>query len=351
MKVLILRSRRLPNGEPPDAYAQEFDTAYAERVIANLVGEEDFCSSCGPDCVNCRRDYDRRFAGNIAAVIDLPAVLGHLLETPGDFVPDKIPPHDILLAIGVHEQILLALLERLAGGPTRGVVVPLEAPDWISPSAKNQAEEICRDAGIEISLPKPFCDFAPPPGSVLDEFRRKFCIGKPEVELSVQNGSIEKAHVKVSAACGATYYIARWMTGKRVDDDLKYDVIARRLHSYPCTASMKWDNELGDTVMHVAGKAHYEILRQLGDESEHEPEMIASPIGVMVHKPLADRENIRNIEQATEAILERLATDGSVSLESLRTQRKISPAAAYTAVLILTQQGRVRTEGNMIVPA
>ncbi len=350
MKVLILRSKRLAETSTRDAFSQEFDTIYSERVIGNIVGEKDFCSACGPDCVNCRQDLERKFAGDIAAVIDLPAVLPHLLETPGDYVPSDIPPHDILMAIGVHEQILLAMLERLAGGPTRGVVVPLEAPDWISQSAISRAEEICRHSGIELSLPKPFCDFDPPPGSVLDEFRRTFCIGKPEVELSVRDGRIEKAHVNVSAACGATYYIARWLTGKRVDDDLKYDVIARRLHSYPCTASMKWDNELGDTVMHVAGKAHYEILRQLGQESEDDPEMIASPIGVMVHKPLSARENIQNIEQATEAILKQLATDGSVSLESLRTQRRITPAAAYTAVLILTQQGKIRTEGDLILP-
>ncbi len=68
MKVLILRSRRLPDSAPPDAYAQEFDTAFAERVIANLVGTDDFCSSCGPDCVNCRQGYDRKFSSDIAAV-------------------------------------------------------------------------------------------------------------------------------------------------------------------------------------------------------------------------------------------------------------------------------------------
>ncbi len=351
MKVLILRSKRLADSKLRDDYAQVFDTAYADRVIDNLVDDEGFCDSCGPDCVNCRVDYQRKFAGEIAGVLDLPAVLPHLLETPGDLVPSDIPPHDILMAIGVHEQILVAMLERLAGGCTRGVVVPLEAPDWISQSAKSRAEEICADAGIELSMPKPFCDFAPPAGSILDEFRRKFCIGKPEIQLIVKNDKIEKANVIVSAACGATYCVARWLTGRGVDEDLKFEVIARRLQSFPCTASMSWDDELGDTVMHVAGKAHYEILEQLGHKSENEPEMIVSPIGVMVHKPLSARENIQNIAQASEAILERLATEGSVSLESLRTQRRITPAAAYTAVLILTQQGKIRTEGDLIFPA
>ena len=354
MRILILRSRRYTGGQEKDDYTQRFGGVYAEKVIGNLIGEEGFCASCGPDCTACRKAYDRGFRDNIAGVISLPGVLPYLLEKPETHVPRDVPKHEILLAVNVHEQILIELLRRLEGCGTRGVVVPVEAGDWISGSGRAEAEAICRGAGIEIAFPKPFCDFDPPAGSVLADFRREFHVGKPHVELTVAGGTIERAHVHVSAACGATYYVARWLEGRRVDDDLKYEVVAKRMHSYPCTASMKWDDELGDTILHVAGEAHYEILAPLagqagGEPTRDEPEMVMSPVGLMLAKPVPVHENVQNVERAKEAILEDLAVGRAVSLESLRSNRRITPAAAYTALLLLKQAGKVRTEGGRIV--
>ena len=357
MRILILRSRMRPGDREAEKgpYTQVFGSTYAERVIGNLKGEsgeKGFCAACGPDCNACRTPYGRRFGQNIVGIVDLPAVLPYLLEWPREHVPREIPPCDILLAINVHEQVLLEIVKRCIAGGTRGVVVPIEAGDWISGSARADARKVCGDAGVEIAFPKPFCAFDPPAGSLLAQFRSRFHIGKPKVELTVRDGRIAKAHVAVSAACGATYYIARWLAGRRVDDDLKYEVIAKRMHSYPCTASMAWDDELNETILHVAGEAHYEILTQLtGERPPSEPGMILSPVGRMVFKPPPAREGLQNVERAKEAILEQLAIAGSVAIEDLRQTRRITPAAAYTATLLLKQEGKVRSEGGRIVPS
>jgi hypothetical protein len=352
MKTLILRPEpRAGDRKPKGPYAQEFCSSYAERVIGNLIGDEGFCASCGPDCNACRKPYHRGFRRNIAGIITLPGVLPYLLERPADYVPDDVPPHDVILAINVHEQILLEFLNRCRRWGTRGVVVPLESPDWVSGSARALAQATCSQNGVEVAFPKPFCVFDPPAGTVLAEFRRRFCIGKPEVELAVQKGKIRKAHVHVSAACGATYYVARWLTESSIDDDLKYEIIAKRLHSYPCTASMKWDDEIGDTIMHLASQAHYEILTPLTGEVPHEPDMVVSPLGRMVQKPVATRENVKNIEHAKEAILRDLACQGTTCLRDLRKKRKITPAAVNSALLLLKQSGKIRTEGDKIFKA
>ena len=353
MKVLILRSRPLTGDrEPKDPYTQEFRSRFADRVIGNLKGDRDFCSSCGPDCIQCREGYNRRFGRDIAGVIELPAVLPHLLEKPAEHLPADIPRHDVALAINIHEQVLIEFLKRMTEFGTRGVVAPMESPDWVSHAAREQAREICGGTGVEVDFPKPFCDFAPAAGSFLADFRTRFCIGRPDVELTVTDGIIEKAHVRVSAACGATYFVARWLAGRSVDDDLKYDVVARRMHSYPCTASMAWDDELGDTVMHVASRAHYAILAPLGGEvRDAGSEMVPSPVGGMIPKPVPPKENIENIERAKEAILQDLARRGSASLRDLRKSRRISPAAMNSALLLLKQAGRIRTDGDRIVEA
>jgi hypothetical protein len=351
MRILILRSRRRMRvrGEK-DPYTQTFSDLYAGRVIGNLADEEGFCTACGADCIACRQPYGRRFGESLAGIIDLPGELPYLLENPERYVPQDIPPHEILLAINVHEQILLGFLERCSRRGTVGAVVPVESGEWVSGSARRQAEELCRYARMEVSFPKPFCAFDPPAGSKLAEFRKQFHIGKPSVELTVREGVIERAYVHVSAACGATYYVARHLEGRRADEDLRYDVVSKRLHSYPCTASMAWDEELDDTILHVAGEAHYEILEPLsGPAPQPEPGMVMSPVGRMVQAPTSPRENIENIERAKEAILAALAAAEAVSLADIECEGRLTPAALSSAVLLLKQEGKVRTEAGKIV--
>jgi hypothetical protein len=352
MRVLILRSERHSRREGAEgAYIQEFSSPYADRVIGNIVGEDDFCVSCGPDCIACRKIYDRKFSENIAGVISFPNTLPYLIERPDHFVPGKVPSHDILLAINIHEQILIEVIRKCRAWGTRGVVAPIEDPDWISGATRARAEEICRECQVEIDFPKPFCTFDPPAHGVLDQFRNRFHIGKPKVDIHVQDGRIASADVRVSAPCGATYYIARWLEGKSVDDDLEFDVVSKRLHSYPCTGSMKWDKELNDTVLHMAGQAHREILTGLIHEPQEEPNRVMSPLGIMVLKPVPPRENLENIEKAKKAILSDLASGEKMSLQSLRSKPNITPAAIHSAMLLLKQEGKITTEGYRIFPA
>jgi len=351
-KILFLRSRRPKSGEKPhNDYVQEFGGIYADKVIGNLKNEPGFCTSCGPDCTNCRHAYNRDFARNIAGIIAFPAILPYLLETPADYLPPDVPRHDVLLAVNIHEQILLEFVRRCRRWGTRGIVVPIEASDWISGSARSEATALCEKQGIEIAFPKPFCSFAPPAGTLLARFREEFHVGKPRVRLEVKNDRVSKAFVEVSAACGATYYVARWLEGRHITDDLEHDVVARRFHSYPCTASMKWDDEIAETPLHLAGEAHCEILDPLKNRPRQEESMVKSPVGTMVLRPVPLQENLANIEKAKQAILDNLAACKQVSLQSLRSERNISPAAANSALLLLKQEGKVRVEGSRILPA
>ena len=348
MKIVVFRSRRCEGDDKAkNAYSQELDTRYADRVIGNLTSGDDFCTACGADCVRCRKAYGRCFGDSIAAVVAFPAVLPHVLEHPSEYVPQVVPAHDILIVICIHEQILIECLKECRNWGTRGVIVPVEAPGWLSAAAKAEAEGICEDKGIEIAFPKPFCNLRPSAGSLLAEFRETFHIGFPEIQFTVTRGVIEKAHVKVSAPCGATYYIARWLVGRSLQDDLKHEVISKRLHSYPCTGSMAWDHELGDTILHVAGQNHYSVLTQLDQEIEEEPHVFFSPTGKAVPKPVPVSENVRQIEGAKAAILEALQAKGSVSLAELRNIARPRPAV-HSALLILKKEGRIKVEGHTV---
>jgi hypothetical protein len=349
MKLLVFRSVAGEGAPPPDDYSQEFDTRYAGRVLGNLRGGPGFCSSCGPDCTGCRALYARRFGEEIAGVVDLPAVLPHVLERPAELLPGDVPRADVILAIAVHEQLLLEIVRRAREWGARGVVAPLEAPGWISPAARAEALRLGEELGVEVALPKPFCDFRPPEGSFLSEFRRHFAIGRPEVKLEVRDGRIVEARVEVSAACGATYYVARWLAGRSVDDDLRYDVVSKRFHSYPCTASMEWDDELGETVLHVASEAHCAILEQIGVRGGA-PRAFVSPSGVVLPEPPRGAQSARNIERAAELILEALAERGELRVGDLAGLVGVNPAAVSSALINLKRRGRVAVADGMVRP-
>ena len=349
MKVLILHSDRPEHeDDTPDPYTQAFSNTYALRVIGNLKDDPGFCGSCGPDCAGCRAPYGRKTGDRIAGILRFPGRLPYVLESPAALLPDRVPPHDVALAIHIHEQVLVAFLRQAPRWGTRALIAPQEAGGWVSHSARRTAMDLGRELGIEVAFPKPFCGFDPPEGSLLAAFRRTFHIGKPEVRLEVRNGVVERAFVEVSAACGATYFIAHGIEGRRVDDDLRYEVIAKRLHAYPCTASMAMDDELGDTPLHVAGDAHYEILEGIPEPSPEPVRQVMSPLGKMVQEARPVSESIENVEQAKRIILRELDAGRPVSLDALTKDPRTTPAALYTALLALKREGRIKTEGHRI---
>jgi len=352
MKVVILRSSKThPRNAAAGDYVQSFDTRYAERFIGNLVNSPDFCTSCGPDCIMCRKPYGRSFAEDIAGVLDFPATLPHVLEQPEDFVPPDVPKHDILIAIAVHEQILLAMLRKCDRWGTKGVVIPSESPGWISGAATAAARRICEGKGIEVAFPKPFCSFKPEDGSILADFRRRFHIGCPDVKLEIEGGEIRRAEVRVSAPCGATYYIARWLAGRRLTDDLEFEVISKRLHSYPCTAGMEWDKELGETHLHISGEAHKKILAPLKAMSEEPEDSVLSPLGGRLPRPVPVQENMENIRNAENVLMTELDKRGALELRELREIKELSPAALSSAIIILKGEGRIKVENGSISKA
>jgi hypothetical protein len=353
MRVVVFRS--VETGKeisPADRYVQRLDTRFAKRVLGNLRNEAGFCTACGPDCIGCRDAYRQHFDTRLAAVLDFPSVLPSLIENPGIHVPGHVPPHDVLLAVNIHEQVLLETVKRCGEWGTKGVLVPLEAPGWVRPAVRRTADEICEDSGIEIAFPKPFCSFRPPRGSVLAEFRERFHIGRPEVNLKIEGGRIADAEVRVSAACGATYCVARWLVGRHLDENLEIEVISKQWHAFPCTASMERDPELqGETPLHVAGQAHYALLAPYKRVAGLESEWTTSPMGTRVLKPVPPEENLAKIEEAKVLILSELAKRPRVPLKALRTLERASPAALSTAVLILKQEGKITSDGAFLSPA
>lgn len=258
MKLLIVCSEVRDSRNKPGPFERSFDGLWAQRFIKHLRNDRNLCTGCGDRCVHCRdwRVYD--FSSEIVEIIRLPAILAELLDNSSDFFPEKLPLHDVLLAIEIHEEILIELPRKAADAGGKAIIVPIEAPDWLSRWSKGKLIKEGKKYNIEIAVPKPFCALQFGIGPTVDRFINHFRLGYPAITIEQMDGRIAKAFAEISAPCGNSHYVAHSLQGYPISDELEY-AVSKYWHSSPCTASMKSDPELGgDTILHRGGQIHME---------------------------------------------------------------------------------------------
>ena len=243
-----------------------FNDVLARKVIGHLRDDPEACTGCGKECIRCREVYELDFSPAIAGEHKLPSMLPYYIENPREYLPERLPPHDALVVINVHEDLLLVLPELAKAAGARTIIVPQDHPRWVTKWVRERVREDCFRLGLECAFPKPFCALDEDPNRpYTNEFIRYFRIGTPKFEIELGDGIIEKVAVLRSSPCGCTYHVAHRIVGAKVDEHL-HELVSKYWHSYPCVASMEMDYELGDTVIHRAGydllKAFDEALRR-----------------------------------------------------------------------------------------
>jgi hypothetical protein len=82
---------------------------------------------------------------------------------------------------------------------------------------------------------------------------RRYHIGKPRVEVRAGGKRITDIEVLRSAPCGSTWYVAQQVKWARISEIEETVAVAH--HAFPCTASMDVDPEIGEPILHMAGYA------------------------------------------------------------------------------------------------
>jgi len=241
---------------------------YGERVIRNLINDPSFCKSCGLLCDFCKYGVYSH-VHKIRAAIELrdPSELPPLIENPEEHLPKRIPAADVCVAVGIHKDLLLALPPMLKDEGVKGLIVPIEDFREVPPGLQRQLEEECEELNIEYAFPKPFCSLEPiETKPLISEFVGEFKIGKPSLQITTEERGgtriIHNVTIERSAPCGSTWYVAKKLIGRRVERDEIRDVVAKAHHSYPCTATMAVDPELGEPILHVAGHLIREAVEE-----------------------------------------------------------------------------------------
>lgn len=196
----------------------------------------------------------------VCAAIKLPdpAELPSFIESAEEHLPKKIPAADICIATGIHRDLLLALSARLDQEGIRGLITPIEDFREVPSGLRKQLEDQCNELSVEYACPKPFCVLEPSSNTpLISQFVRDFKIGKPSLRIAIgkQNNrrTIQSVIVERSAPCGSTWYVARKIIGKETLKEEIQETVAKAHHSYPCTATMSIDPEIGEPVLHEAG--------------------------------------------------------------------------------------------------
>ncbi|MFH0748591.1 MAG: DUF166 family protein [Candidatus Bathyarchaeota archaeon] len=232
---------------------------FGERVIRNVINDPSFCKACGLFCDFCKYGV-YTFVQNICGAIELtnPTKLPRFIENPEKYLPERIPVVDLCIATGMHQDLLLALPKRLRNEGIKGFIVPIEDFQEVPPGLQKQLEEECTELSIECAFPKPFCSLDSMTATpLISSFVKELKVGKPALKITTEKlmdrEVIRGVVVNQSAPCGSTWYVARKLLGCEVQKDKIRDIVAKAHHSFPCTATMSTDPEIGEPILHKAG--------------------------------------------------------------------------------------------------
>ncbi len=192
-----------------------------------------------------------------------PAVLPPIIDYPEDYVPDTLPPADLVLSFGEHRGIAELLPDVALVTDVRAVIAAVDNEAWLPRGLARQLRGWLQDMDVACVTPKPLCSLTETHYSIgrrqwveyddplIAAFARHF--GQPELRLTVdpQTRCITSAEVLRDAVCGCARYVAQGLVGVSADEAEQEAGLLH--HHYPCLASMGIDVDYGDTLMHVSG--------------------------------------------------------------------------------------------------
>jgi hypothetical protein len=196
-----------------------------------------------------------------------------IIDYPEDYVPETLPPADLILSFGEHRGVaeLLPEIAQLTGA--RAVIAAIDNEAWLPRGLARQLRGWLEKMDVAVATPKPLCSLTethygstrrlqiPYNHPAIAEFARYF--GRPDLRLTVDPDSrcITEAQVKRDTVCGCARYVAEGLIGVSADEAEEKAGLLH--HHFPCLASMGIDSDFGDTLMHVSGN----LLRDnVGDQ-------------------------------------------------------------------------------------
>ncbi len=191
-----------------------------------------------------------------------PAVLPPVIDYPEEFLPETLPPADLVLSLGENPGVAELLPEIVRRCGAKAVIAPADSDAWLPRGLANQLHRWLERMGVSVVTPRPFCSLTETTSSLrteqeevrdplIAEFARYF--GRPSFSIEVDpvERRIRAVRVLRDASCGCARFVAERLVGLSVDEAVEQAGLLH--HHYPCQASMVKDPLFHDTLMHVSG--------------------------------------------------------------------------------------------------
>jgi hypothetical protein len=203
-----------------------------------------------------------------------PPVFPPFIDDPGDFLPDDMPPSDLILSFAEHKGAAELLPSIATKTGAKAVLVAVDDENWLPRGLDRQLHEWLRQINVVCATPKPLCSLtettfgvtrhesATYDSPLISEFARYF--GQPELKLEIDDATktISGAKVLRDAVCGCARFTADGLIGLSVDEAEEKAGLLH--HHFPCLASMqKLPHFNQDTLMHVSGQV---LKNNVGDQ-------------------------------------------------------------------------------------
>ncbi len=200
-----------------------------------------------------------------------PAAFPLIIDYPEDYLPETLPPADLILSFAETKSVAELLPEIAGMTGARGVVVAVDNASWLPRGLGRQLTGWLARMNVGCATPKPLCsltdhdykitrrDRESYDCDVISEFARRF--GQPDIRISVDEATrtITRAEVRVDAVCGCARHVAEKLIGLSADEAEERAGLFH--HHFPCLASMvKLDDYNHDTLMHESGHLLQENL-------------------------------------------------------------------------------------------
>jgi hypothetical protein len=215
-----------------------------------------------------------------------PTVLPPVLDYPEDYLPEALPPCDLILSLAEVKGVAEMIPDIVLMTGARAVIAPIDNVAWLPVGLARQLHEWLARMDIPCVTPKPFCSLTDTHVNALrekqpydDPLIRAFAqhYGMPAFRATVDETTRQIAHIEVTrdACCGCARYVAEKLIGTPVDDAIENGGLHH--HHYPCQASMGIDVQYGDTLMHISGNLMKDALKDA--LAEHLQKRYIKPAG------------------------------------------------------------------------
>ena len=172
---------------------------------------------------NIKKDFDTEFVE-----LEQPAsMFMDEIDIPADALA-KIKDANILITYTQHPDLTLDLVDMVNKDVDYLIVAA-----WRGEGFKNQLERYGN-----VTCPYIMCELEENGNEVFDEFTSK--IGKPKVDIKIEDGKIVDVSVVRSSPCGSTSFVANYISDNYLNSNNLENIPTEaglKLQHYPCRAA------------------------------------------------------------------------------------------------------------------